>query len=341
MMTRWLLLVPLLVLLSACGTLSRSGGYYEDDGPDANPPANIASIPDAVPKVEPRSSSGNNPYTVSGKTYYPLADASGYHERGIASWYGRKFNGKRTSSGESYDMYAMTAAHKTLPLPSYVRVHNLQNGRSIIVRVNDRGPFLNNRLIDLSYAAAAKLGILGTGTGIVEVDAVSPEDTGTQYAGVKTFPLQIISTAAAAEKLPPSQTKVDEAPPSQIKAEVLPPSQAKTEELLPSKAKSLPPSPAKAEAIPPSPGKVDAPKIYLQVGAFTQRDNAVQLRDRLEREAFRPVFVQSAQTRTGGTPDAAPIYRVRIGPLTNVEEGDRLTQRATRLGVTNAMIVVE
>ena len=303
MRTRWLLLVPLLVLLSACGTLSRSGGYYEDDGPDANPPANIASIPDAVPKVEPRSSSGNNPYTVSGKTYYPLADASGYHERGIASWYGRKFNGKRTSSGESYDMYAMTAAHKTLPLPSYVRVHNLQNGRSIIVRVNDRGPFLNNRLIDLSYAAAAKLGILGTGTGIVEVDAVSPEDTGTQYAGVKTFPLQIISSAAAAEALPPSQ--------------------------------------AKAEALPPTQAKAGVPKLYLQVGAFTQRENAVQLRDRLEHEALRPVFVQSAQTRNGGAPGATPIYRVRIGPLTNVEESDRLTQRAARLGVTNVMIVVE
>ena len=313
MMTRWLLLVPLLVLLSACGTLSRSGGYYEDDGPDANPPANIASIPDAVPKSEPRSSSGNNPYTVSGKTYYPLADASGYHERGIASWYGRKFNGKRTSSGESYDMYAMTAAHKTLPLPSYVRVHNLQNGRSIIVRVNDRGPFLNNRLIDLSYAAAAKLGILGTGTGIVEVDAVSPEDTGTQYAGVKTFPLQIISSAAAAEALPPSQAK----------------------------AEALPPSQAKAEALPPTQAKAGVPKLYLQVGAFTQRENAVQLRDRLEHEALRPVFVQSAQTRNGGAPGATPIYRVRIGPLTNVEESDRLTQRAARLGVTNVMIVVE
>jgi rare lipoprotein A len=331
MMTRWLLLIPLLVLVSACGTLSRSGGYYEDDGPDANPPANIASIPDAVPKPEPLASSGNNPYTVSGKTYYPLADASGYHERGIASWYGRKFNGKRTSSGEPYDMYAMTAAHKTLPLPSYVRVRNLQNGRSIVVRVNDRGPFLSNRLIDLSYAAAAKLGILGTGTGIVEVVAVRADETGTQVAGVKTFPLQIIASAAAAEALPPSQ----------IKAEALPPSQTKTEELPPSEAKALPPSPAKVEVIPPAAQtSAGEPKMYLQVGAFTQRDNAVQLRDRLDREALRPVFVQSTPP-SGGAPEGARIYRVRIGPLANVQEGDRLTKRAAQLGVTNAMIVVE
>lgn len=325
MMTRWLLLMPLLVLLSACGTLTRSGGYYQDDGPGANPPADIAGIPDAVPKPEPRADSGNNPYTVSGKTYYPLANANGYHERGIASWYGRKFNGKRTSSGEPYDMYAMTAAHKTLPLPSYVRVRNLQNGRSVIVRVNDRGPFLSNRLIDLSYVAAAKLGILGTGTGLVEVDALSTDETGTQFAGTKTFPLQVISSAAAAEPLPPSQ----------VTAEELPPSRAKPE--------SLPPSPAKAEPLPPSPAasaKADAPKMYLQVGAFTQRDNAVQLRDRLEREALHPVFVQSARIRSGGGTDAT-IYRVRIGPLANVHEGDRLTQRATQLGVTNPMIVVE
>ena len=340
MMTRWLLLIPLLVLLSACGTLSRSGGYYEDDGPDANPPANIASIPDAVPKPEPRSDSGNSPYTVSGKTYYPLADASGYHERGIASWYGRKFNGKRTSSGEPYDMYAMTAAHKTLPLPSYVRVRNLQNGRSIVVRVNDRGPFLSNRLIDLSYAAAAKLGILGTGTGIVEVDAISVDDTGTQVAGVKTFPLQVISPAAAAEALPPSQAKVEEVPPSQARAEALPPSQARAEELSPAKANALPPSQAKTAVISPPQTKAETPKMYLQVGAFTQRDNAVQLRDRLDREALRPVFVQSAPS-SGSTPAGARIYRVRIGPLANVQEGDRLTQRAAQLGVTNAMIVVE
>ncbi|BAV32528.1 rare lipoprotein A [Sulfuricaulis limicola] len=289
MTSRWLLLIPLLLLLSACGTLSRPGGYYEDDGPETSPPADIANIPDAVPKDEPRSASGNNPYSVYGVTYTPLADTGGYRERGVASWYGKKFHGKRTSSGEPYDMYAMTAAHKTLPLPSYVRVRNLQNDRSVVVRVNDRGPFLHNRLIDLSYAAAARLGILGTGTGVVEIEAVGPGEPATQV--VKTYPLQIIPPAAAAEEI------------------------------------SVAPAPAAN------------PKLYLQVGAFAQRENAVSLRDRLEREALRPIFVQSSQT-SGGT-DAAPVYRVRIGPLASVEEGDRLTERAAQLGIRDARIVVE
>jgi rare lipoprotein A len=189
-------------------------------------------------------------------------------------------------------MYAMTAAHKTLPLPSYVRVRNLQNDRAVVVRVNDRGPFLHNRLIDLSYAAAAKLGILGTGTGIVEVEAVGPDEPATQV--VKTFPLQIIPSAVAAEEI---------------------------------------------SAAPASTPAAN-PKLYLQVGAFTQRDNAVSLRDRLEREALRPIFVQSSPGGGGGA-DAAPVYRVRIGPLTSVEEGDRLTERAIQLGIRDARIVVE
>ena len=291
MTSRWLLLIPMLMLLSACGTLTRPGGYYEDDGPEASPPADIANIPDAVPKAEPRSASGNKPYSVYGVTYTPLADTSGYRERGVASWYGKKFHGRRTSSGEPYDMYAMTAAHKTLPLPSYVRVRNLQNDRSVVVRVNDRGPFLHNRLIDLSYAAAARLGILGAGTGVVEVEAVGPDEPATQV--VKTYPLQIIPSAAAAEEISAA--------------------------------------PVQAPAA--------NPKLYLQVGAFTQRDNAVSLRDRLEREALRPIFVHSSQA-SGGT-DTAPVYRVRIGPLASVEEGDRLTERATQLGIRDARIVVE
>lgn len=291
MTSRWLLLIPLLMLLSACGTLTRPGGYYEDDGPEVSPPADVANIPDAVPKTEPRSASGNKPYSVYGVTYTPLSDTSGYRERGIASWYGKKFHGKRTSSGEAYDMYAMTAAHKTLPLPSYLRVRNLQNDRSVVVRVNDRGPFLHNRLIDLSYAAAAKLGILGTGTGVVEIEAVSADEPSTQV--VKTYPLRMIPPAAAAEE------------------------------------------------IPDSPAAATGPKLYLQVGAFAQRDNAVSLRNRLEREALRPIFVQSAQAGGNGGTDPAPIYRVRIGPLASVEEGDRLTERVAQLGIPDARIVVE
>lgn len=145
---------------------------------DAAParPIDVSSIPDAVPRSEPRSRYGNpESYVVYGKRYYTLPSSKGYSERGMASWYGTKFHGKRTSSGEPYDLYGMTAAHKTLPLPTYVKVTNLQNGRSVTVKVNDRGPFHDDRIIDLSYTAAAKLGILGNGTGKVEVRAIDTE----------------------------------------------------------------------------------------------------------------------------------------------------------------------
>lgn len=174
---RALPLLLLALLPAACSSVpGNRGGYYQDDGPHSRPQVDVSTIPDATPRNDPLSASGNNPYSVFGKMYYPLKDANGYRERGIASWYGKKFHGKKTSSGEAYDMYTMTAAHKTLPLPSYVRVRNLNNGRSVTVRVNDRGPFLENRLIDLSYAAAQRLGIVGSGTGIVEVVGISTDE---------------------------------------------------------------------------------------------------------------------------------------------------------------------
>jgi len=139
------------------------------------PPVDPGAVPDAVPRAEPRSARGNPPfYEVFGERYVVLPTAEGYLERGVASWYGPGFHGNSTSSGEPYDMYAMTAAHKTLPLPAYVRVTNLQNGRSIVVRVNDRGPFKDNRIIDLSYVAAERLDMIRDGTAMVEVRAVGP-----------------------------------------------------------------------------------------------------------------------------------------------------------------------
>lgn len=156
------------LLLAACGRATVDDGYPRES-------VDVSSVPDAVPRVEPRSRYGNpRSYKVLGKRYYPLDTSDGYSERGVASWYGTKFHGRRTSSGEPYDMYAMTAAHKTLPLPTYVHVTNLDNGRSVVVRVNDRGPFHSNRIIDLSYTAAWKLGTLGKGTGYVEVTAIDP-----------------------------------------------------------------------------------------------------------------------------------------------------------------------
>lgn len=149
--------------------------HEKDSGPGED--VDLSHIPDAVPRKEVRTIAGNkNPYTVLGKTYHLIKDESSYKEKGYASWYGKKFNGYKTSNGEIYDMYAMTAAHKTLPIPSYVRVTNLQNGKTVVVRVNDRGPFHEGRIIDLSYAAAQRIGINKTGTGLVEVEIVMPDD---------------------------------------------------------------------------------------------------------------------------------------------------------------------
>ncbi len=169
------LIVALLlaIALSGCSILPSV-----DDDSDYGPPSgtvDVSQIPDAIPKDEPRSRYGNpTSYVVMGKRYYVQSTSQGHVERGIASWYGSKFHGRRTSSGEIYDMYGMTAAHTTLPLPTYAQVTNLENGRTVIVKINDRGPFHNNRIIDLSYTAASKLGILENGTGMVEVVALNP-----------------------------------------------------------------------------------------------------------------------------------------------------------------------
>jgi rare lipoprotein A len=150
------------------------GGYYKDDGPGDKVPPNLAKIPDAEPRAEPLHRYANRPYTVFGTQYVPRAQIQPFRQTGVASWYGRRFHGNRTASGEPYDMYAMSAAHPTLPIPSYVRVTNLANGRSVVVRVNDRGPFHSGRIIDLSYAAAYKLGFIQAGSAKVEVETIVP-----------------------------------------------------------------------------------------------------------------------------------------------------------------------
>ena len=163
-----------LALLTACSSAPKKGGYYKDDGPGANPPSSLDRVTDAKPRVEPLHRAANRPYEVFGKKYVPLASVRPFHQRGVASWYGKRFHGQKTASGETYDMYAMTAAHPTLPIPSYARVTNLANGRSVVVRINDRGPFHSGRVIDLSYAAAHRLGLLGSGSGEVEIEAIVP-----------------------------------------------------------------------------------------------------------------------------------------------------------------------
>jgi rare lipoprotein A len=162
------------VLLSACGVApKRSGGFYQDDGPPDRVPADLASRPDARPRVEPFHPHANRPYRALGRNYVPMTTDAPLRQRGQASWYGRQFHGNRTSTGEIYDMFAMSAAHPTMPLPSYARVTHLRTGASVVVRVNDRGPFKDGRVIDLSYAAAVRLGIAGTGTGEVEVERLT------------------------------------------------------------------------------------------------------------------------------------------------------------------------
>ena len=177
------LYLVLILLVAACSSAPTSGpgseaggagGYYKDDGPGNQVPPDLASIPDAQPRAEPLSRFANRPYDALGNHYVPLVAVQSFHERGIASWYGRRYHGRKTTSGEPYDMYAMTAAHPTLPIPSYARVTSVKNGKSVVVRINDRGPFLRGRVIDLSYAAANRLGIVADGSGEVEVDAIVP-----------------------------------------------------------------------------------------------------------------------------------------------------------------------
>lgn len=181
-----------------------AGGYYLDDGPEANPPKNLDQVPDAVPRDEPLHKFANRPYEVMGVNYTPMSEREAYRQSGLASWYGKRYHGKKTSSGEVYDMYGMTAAHPTLPIPSYVKVTALDTGRSVIVRVNDRGPFHSDRVIDLSYTAAYKLGLLQNGSGRVTVESIGPDtEAVTPLAAVA--PLEAMPLAPADEPAPRRQ----------------------------------------------------------------------------------------------------------------------------------------
>jgi rare lipoprotein A len=201
-----------LALLAACSTVPKGGngsglppGTAQRDGPEANPPSNLEAVPDATPQLEARRAGGpNKPYEVDGRTYVPITDDRAVTEKGLASWYGKKFHGHRTASGEAYNMYAMTAAHKTLPIPSYARVRNPANGREVIVRVNDRGPFSPGRVIDLSYTAALKLGVLG-GVAQVEVERITDDDIRTG-AAFKHGATQLASASPTPAAPPPAPT---------------------------------------------------------------------------------------------------------------------------------------
>lgn len=225
--------------------LKRGGGFYKDDGPADDIPDGLDDIPDAEPKWEPLHRPALKPYMVLGREYVPNTSVQPYRTRGIASWYGKKFHGQKTSIGEPYDMFAMTAAHPTLALPSYVRVTSVQSGRAVVVRVTDRGPFHADRVIDLSYTAAYKLGLIDGGSGLVEVEAIVPGGP---------------AATAYAQVMPPPPAERDEI------AEL---------------ARRL----ADEERIEPTSVAAEVPRgIYLQLGAFANADNAEGLRNHLARE---------------------------------------------------------
>jgi len=186
-------------LLAACGTGQRGGGYYQADGPGVPISSTAAArIPDAVPRIEPHAPANSRPYSIEGRRFVPMTGSQPFTQEGTASWYGRQFHGRKTANGERYDMYAITAAHPTLPLPSYARVTRLDTGRSIVVRVNDRGPFKSGRIIDLSYAAAAKLGFVEQGSIRVRVQAITHEDIRRGRVGVNASAKAGVRPAAVA-----------------------------------------------------------------------------------------------------------------------------------------------
>jgi len=183
---------------------AKSGGYYLDDGPEPTPPPNLDAVPDAVPREEPLHRFANRTYVALGNTYTPQTERRAHSQEGLASWYGRRFHGKKTASGEPYDMYAMTAAHPTLPIPSYARITALDTGKSVVVRINDRGPFHSSRIIDLSYTAAHKLGYLSRGSTRVRVESLDPATTDTQGVTIDEgiyLQLGAFSNAGNAQKL--------------------------------------------------------------------------------------------------------------------------------------------
>lgn len=255
---------------------NKPGGYYKDDGPEANPPKNLDSIPDATPKKEPLLARSNKPYKALGQTYVPLSSAQNYKERGLASWYGKRFHGKKTSSGEIYDMYAMSAAHTRLPLPSYVKVTNVANGRSVVVRVNDRGPFKSTRIIDLSYAAAYKLRLITKGSGMVEVEAIDPNQA--KYSNSNTSPVTTSTpetqAVVSSNNAPTVETKAVST--AETVVATTPVAESKPSEAAPQASTTT------AQSISAASSDQTYAEYFIQAGAFKSEANAETLLKRIQ-----------------------------------------------------------
>jgi rare lipoprotein A len=293
-----------------------------EPAPATAPPA--TSVPDAVPRTEPRSRNGNPPfYDVFGKRYFVLSSSVGYVERGVASWYGPGFHKVRTSIGEPYDMYGMTAAHKTLPLPAYVRVTNLQNGRSVVVRVNDRGPFVGNRIIDLSYTAASKLDMLRNGTAMVEVRSLDAPPTLNAATSNAQATLNAATTPNAAAATPNAPATTNAAAPVDAPVTAAGFAPAATPQ-----ADS--PSGTVSFVAVPAPGS-----LFIQAGAFSDPKNAERLVERLRGGAYGKVFVRDNEIA------GRRMYRVRIGPVPDVAEFDRIVAALERVGIHDAHLALD
>jgi rare lipoprotein A len=287
------------LLLNGCSSTGRK------DGP---PPydVDVSHIPDATPKVEPLSKYGNmSSYKVFGKKYYVMRSSKYYDQEGIASWYGTKFHKQRTSSGERYDMLAMTAAHKTLPLPTYVQVTNLSNHRTVIVKVNDRGPFEGSRIIDLSYAAAKKLGMTGKGTAKVRVTAIDPARYNRQVIHTNDFFITK-NSATPVVKQPAHETQLASIEPVRTK----------------------PSSYKKHFAFHTS------PSVYLQVGAFRNKHYAERLKKQLSPIVSSPISITLAHTKKSS------LYHVTIGPIKNAYNLAKINKQLKSIGVSSTKMVV-
>jgi len=297
--------------LAGCVTTS-APPVSNNDVPPAPPVTVPAVIPDAAPRAEPRSRHGNPPfYTVLGKRYYVLSSSAAYVERGVASWYGPGFHKVQTSTGEQYDMYGMTAAHKTLPLPAYVSVTNLQNGRSVVVRVNDRGPFVGNRIIDLSYTAASRLDMLRNGTAMVEVRALdspptAPNPGTTLLSAAQASPSGGRAGAAASAGAASTGTAT---------------------------------APATSGAATPESGSAPTAAVrtvlFVQAGAFADPANAERLAAKLRGGRYGKIFVRDDVIA------GRKMYRVRIGPVPDVPEFDRIVAALERAGVHDAHLAMD
>lgn len=295
----------LVIIIAGCSSIS--GGRYSirhDRAPDRT--LDASKIKDAVPRVEPRSRYGNkSPYTVLGKRYYVMPNSFGYSAEGMASWYGKKFHGHKTSNGEIYNMYAMSAAHRTLPLPTYLSVRNLDNGKQIIVRVNDRGPFHGNRLLDLSYAAATKLGMLKRGTAHVRIEAINPASW-------------------------QSQRKLDEAVNRSNAESIIQPAK----KIVVTPLQPLVPANKKIADSRPAHSLVTMGR-YLQVGAYSTQQGANSVKIRLQ--PLLPeltVKVKPVELATGKR-----LYRVHIGPLHRTTSLTALIQYVEQLGYKGSHLV--